>query len=507
MTFHDINQIRKEGRLEEARERAMAWLQEEPQERWARKAMAWVIHDELKRLLGAWDRRKAFDALLAELRGLDLESDDQVLWERCGWILADWLAKTAILQEGVGVSDIAPYLEWWAAVPSPRPRAADRALMRAILPLAGKVSGWETLLRYWDLAGLDEDDYQMQEKDGKRYMSLAERVYTALGKSLARRLEEYVREGMDPAESPVWQALSEKWLGELEAKQEEQKDWVWVRYCLVKIYRSLGRVEEAKPLAIPLVKQKSRDFWVWHMMASLEEEGTERQRAFLAKALLCGAKPEFLVRVREEMAACLIRAENYAGAKAEISHLAATRKQQGWSLPPRVKKWMDASWYAGAQPEAAQPYASWAGMADEWLMEDLPLRVGVVYDVDQRGTSGWVVVEEGIFCRVLMEGLGEGQLVEMRMEFVDKRWRVRQARLAADQKQEHPMRRIYVGKAVRKPDWEHAFVGDAFVPPVLAKDLVHGQEVGVAAVWSYHRAKEKWGWKVVRWKAVEELRR
>ena len=84
MSFKEINDLRKSGRLQEALYMATAELNEEPDNIWAKRAAAWVYYAYIKSNCNP----ESFDVFvdyLQKIRNLVLDKDEAMLFDNCAW--------------------------------------------------------------------------------------------------------------------------------------------------------------------------------------------------------------------------------------------------------------------------------------------------------------------------------------------------------------------------------------------------------------------------------------
>jgi hypothetical protein len=161
----------------------------------------------------------------------------------------------------------------------------------------------------------------------------------------------------------------------------------WFPYYYGKLLIENGDFARARQFVVSIVKSKPNEFWVWDVMASTfeHEQGDERLWC-LCRALTCRAREDFLVRVRQRLAALLVQKQLFDAARTEIVAIVNVRESKNWKIPPEVQSWMQASWYreAAAGNDNAELYQSAAACADALLYDASDWTPAVVTGSNQK---------------------------------------------------------------------------------------------------------------------------
>jgi hypothetical protein len=133
------------------------------------------------------------------------------------------------------------------------------------------------------------------------------------------------------------------------------------------VLRRLGKYEEAAKALSGVIKVKRNEFWVWAEAGRLHvHDDPDLALACFCRALECPADPEFLVKVRRELAELLAEREEFSQASLEIKAAADARLAQGWGLGRELEQLMGESWYEH-EPASAEDskryYAAHSGEA------------------------------------------------------------------------------------------------------------------------------------------------
>jgi len=239
----------------------------------------------------------------------------------------------------------------------------------------------------------------------------------------------------------------------IEAHAARYHDNLWITLDRVKLAIHTGeKIDEAKTLMQTLLHKKPRDFWVWDTTAKLVTD-PDMIIACLCRALACpGAKPEFLVNVRTQLARELYKLGLIPEVKCEIEQVVAIRENLGWAIPPAILAFRSKADYQSANCPASNDslYATYIPKTKDILS------------------------------------------------------------LSAMQPRQHPRRpqaevntttgdKCEFSGIVKLHAKGFAFVGDVFISPTLvaANSLNHGDKIAGKAIMAQKEGKAESGWKAV----------
>lgn len=185
---------------------------------------------------------------------------------------------------------------------------------------------------YW--CGLDhlqaKDFLPFQTTSGVKIISLAEKLSNAIAKYL---LESKQKD------------LIADFIPKLQALYSAHPDYVYPPYYLTLLYMEIGEYDEAQQVLLPFIRKKSRDFWVWQLMAKLHSD-IETKLACLCKAIVCGSrKEEMLVSLYEEAAGVFKQANELAMAKWLYNRAITLRQSNNWRISHELMDITRQNWY------------------------------------------------------------------------------------------------------------------------------------------------------------------
>lgn len=181
-----------------------------------------------------------------------------------------------------------------------------------------------------------------------------------------------------------------EWIKEVSEKHQEL---FYVKYYYVKLLLQLANFEEAKILALNLVKTKPKEFWVWHLLALCFQNSPTLQFSAYAKALSCGGQEEMLIGLRLELAEKLINRGNWANAKYEIEKIKIIRIQNGWSIPEKIKNWEIKQEFQSAI-SSQMDYAIMSMEIEDFLWADNPSFLVVLTEINQKTKTAFYWSED-----------------------------------------------------------------------------------------------------------------
>lgn len=233
-----------------------------------------------------------------------------------------------------------------------------------MLQLAVRLGGANHLkmvpfLRLWGLENFRPDDFERYEPEaGKSFPALVEKAAQQAGKEAAHegRLEdiEYI-------------------LPFLEQASARYSDNVWLKHLRVKSLRGLGRLDDARSLAIEFVKSKTSEYWAWELLGDLQPDAPLRIACY-CKALLCSDDDAFVSGLRIKLAQHLVEAGHHAEAKGEISRVLRHKREAGHRVSSELSAMEASDWFS--QTTLIDPnrelYTRHAASAEDILFSNLP---------------------------------------------------------------------------------------------------------------------------------------
>ena len=289
--------------------------------------------------------------------------------ERLGWTLRGLLA--AFGKANVPAAAVGEVLA--AMLPLPLagvPGKGHSVLLQAALKHRDVLTAdW---LSWWNGNGLRPEDWQPEElPDGRRAaLTLAEQLYGARTRCLLA------------ANPPDEDAINDI-LPQLDQASERLPTAQWLPYYKAKLQLRLhSNPAEVLKLLLPVVRQKSGEFWAWQLLSeTLEATDPAAALACLYKASTCGSEEKFLGKVRLKLARLL--ADTHPGeARWQLNQASATYAAEGWSLKGEALP-LAARLAAYPAVPAEDAHREWRALAEQTTYGDLPWQPVVLQSISE----------------------------------------------------------------------------------------------------------------------------
>jgi hypothetical protein len=367
-----VTELRKAGQLDAALTQGLAELAGRPADVWAKRNLAWVYHDRMK--LVASENSFEFLQALAAVAKLEFGPEEEMLYPNIiwqivkrlyalakatypitGWVKARVNDTDTLTRSTLPASDSRfrhqteahQLLAQAVRLPYAIPSEAHSALLKAMLHLKEKACPLKLLLASPLSDVLRPEDYQGEEFQGKNQMPLAEQAYMALARELLANASQY-------------SFAIASFLPQLDATIDWYPGYKWLPFFKAKLQLASGDAAAALPTLLPIVRQKSGEFWTWNLLAeTLEDTDPPAALACLYRASTCGSEEKFLGKLRLKLARLL--ADTYPGeARYQLDKAQTTYAAEGWSLKGETLLLaMQLQAYPGAPAEAAAGRANY----------------------------------------------------------------------------------------------------------------------------------------------------
>lgn len=486
-TIKDITAKCKAGEIAEAYEIALLDWNAEPDNAWTQREVGWALYYFIKADVENKKKDAFYEHLdkLAELTLLDLNSD-RLIYENVLWKIAEYV-------KGIQADDLASISELFNKIQDYRfaPSRPYSYLLQNCL----KFEGWGQMvdfIEWWNLYNLLPEDYeQFQLENGRKVMSLAERVYIAYSKALIKLGD---------------QERIAAFIPQLETLMETHPDMLYPGYFCGKllIAQGAGR-DEALEKVVPFVRKKVNEFWAWQLMSDIYRDEPQKQLACLLRAVHCKTQESFLGKIRIRLAELYINNQDLGRAKFHIDKVSTCYLQQGWKLPGQLQQWSWQNWLQATQPDGSDPF-DYKPITDQMLFSELSeclaivtyvdtkaRRAALVYGMKQRTMAKYghwsLTPKEGIVLKVKYTPEGENLNI-----------------ISVEQAQgpfKLPFVKIVTGTVDKKSNNPFAFLKtgaeDIFLSPsIVSKYNLMGKEVvTIAAVYDFNKKKNEWNWSCI----------
>ncbi|MCQ3977626.1 MAG: hypothetical protein DPW09_29720 [Anaerolineae bacterium] len=533
-----ITQLRKEGKLDEALALTREALAGEPDNLWNKRAAGWVFYECCKNAIQAKDYQAA-ESYLAEFDGLALPEDDEVIHKQMTWLRGQLASHTAEKPRnphalarhyqqlshkfpGNGLSigwdlyhdlkaldsakqssnEIAlEFLRVYAQLNIEKPSLLHSLMLTLAVKLIDNPAKLLDFVKWWGLENLRPEDFERQTQEDRTYYSLAEKLATALSKSI----EDQRSAGDASLALPLLERLGNQY-----------PDNIWMRYHQGKLLLLSDQSDAATALIIPVVRAKMSESWAWELLADLHPDDPDIELACLCRALQSRQEEQYLVKIRLRLAAVLADRQDYPAAKCEAEKVQAVYESSNWKLPRELTNLLNAPWYANTVPAAdnTELYRTHAPQAEALVLADLPSINGVISrqqpDRDDKPGRTLISYKEGDTIAVIpvkhkqFKWLKKAELgTPVAFRLADDAGRSRLLTLERRQGEPWDVFDPFTGrfKAVKQFGFvqDDATGHDIFIPPYLVADhqLADGQTISGRAEYSEDPKKKQMGWRAV----------
>jgi hypothetical protein len=384
------------------------------------------------------------------------------------------------------------------SLPFPKPSKAYSFLLKSLHKGLKDSQYYREVINWWELENFLPEDFEKEELNGRKIMSLAEQVLIGYSKQLLPSKADI------HFDQEVDLEAMRRFIPFLNGIISKYPSLTFLPYFEAKLMIAAGQGEDASRAILPFARQKQNEYWVWQVLAESYPGNPENQIACYARALTCSTKEEFLVNIRIELAELLIQEEMYSEAKFEIEKSYEVRALHGWRIPSKVLAWRKADWFqqTESRTDNSNLYSKYSALTNEILYQDIPSQFGFINFVNPIKRIAGFVVSRSISGTFRWDQLGEkpsvGQSIELRLlerNGESGKWFKVLAVKGSDRALGVELVQQFSGKLYRRAGWVFGLVDDVFIPPNLVKenglksdDLVFGK-----AVLSFDRKKGRWG--------------
>ena len=470
VTFQEINNLRKQGKLGEAYRLAREALQNAPDDLWLNRAMGWVLYDLIK-------------------RELQTVSDDE----------EDGIGGDSASSD-LNFERIQRYFAEYQRLQLPLDDAMIRSQMLRLAAKAQK-AGWRGFLEFvewWGLEHLSEQDWQPQQmQNGRELPSLAQSVLYGLGRTL---------KSLDPHDSRIG------WIYEwLQEGQRRYPNDQWLMRSSALALAKLGRLDEAREAMRQVLRRNPREWWRWKDMAEMLEDD-EPDQAIMCYYRACALERDKtkLVGVYVRLAQLLAQQSRFAEAAWCAKIARDTRESKGWKIPQELHELLNADWFAAHEnaPKPKVPTDRFATLFVQGVSEaNVQLKRAVLdHHNAEKGIAYFLwSAREGspVSYRAFpnIQNAPVGSMAEVEIAPVEGRTVVVDCRLIPFEEIPN-FARLVRGRVSRRAEQGHGFVvadnGERyFAPPSVVGTQPNGASVEAICVYKYNQKRDQESWVVV----------
>ena len=492
-SFQNIMKLRKSGKLSEALEKANQALDNQPDDIWNKRAIAWVYYDFMKK---EW-QNKNFDNFISwldKLLELDLPEEEKMVFDTTLILLNKWVyfllkqkekdySKINLLFEKVKKFNISKNEESYFYIL----KAFHKSYKNH------KPDKYIEFIDWWGIENFREEDYLPTEYNDRKIMSIVEQVYIAYSKALLSNAQKY-------------KSKIPGFIKKLDELIKEHPEYKYPPYYKAKFLLLTNEKEKFLDIFIPFVKKNKNVSWVWDVLADGFDD-IDKKIACLSKAMLLNNSGQYLVKVRKKLADLFIQKGMYAEAKTEIKKFISTYKKEGWKIPFDVDFfYLTQDWYLNTpeKQDNRDLYYKYQNLADDIIYADIPKKLIVVEYINRKKniinfigdnfTHGFFKYNKKTYNPRI------GDILQVRLKKIGEEgfYKLLTMNIMPEDTPFDAIKVVEGDLIIHRKGF--GFLDDTFVPPQLikAQNLTHGQFLTAKALLSYNKKKDSWNWKVVK---------
>ena len=498
MPAKEIKELRQSGKLEEALEMALAELDSQPDNIWAKRNIAWVYYDFAKQNTLP-EKFDVFSSYISKIIELALPEDEKMIFDNSAWLIIK-MGYALLKMNNVGIEKYDAILSHLKQFNLTKPSESYSALFKMFHKIFKENPlKYVELADWWNFENFRKEDYEKERlPDGKSVMSIVEQAYIAYARHLLPRQ-------LPNGETYFYKEKATAFLLMLDKIEETHPEYEYPSYFKAKLLLATGEKDNILSSLLPFAKKKRNVFWVWDVLSEAFISDPEKVLACYSKALLCAAKEEMLVNVRQKIASIYVKKEMWDEAKTEILSIQKVRSENNWPIPVQITNWTSQPWFSSAKEKRDNKdiYRKYAIVADEILFYDIPEKTVIVTFVNsERKILNFIASEKefGFFkYDRFLRNVKIGETLKIR---VLKKESSGSYHVATVKKHEDlEFKRMFVkefhGVARINEGNNFGFVDDVFLAAGFCdrNKLINGGKISGKAVKTFDTRKNKWGWK------------
>lgn len=492
MVYNSVTVLRKEGKLEEALQLARQNLNANPQDLESKLTLGWVYYDFLKKFAIEGDFN-SFMEYFKNISTLGLPEVPNLLFDSLAWPIRSLIEALMLRKQWnfIQANQLFSVLKTFSFT---RPSETFSLLIRTLNQGFQNYNTYIEVLDWCTLDNFEAQDYIEPFYNERKSMALVEQIHINYAKSLLQT-DALLEKGKRREKLQEFQErLSQLML--------RYPNYVYPAYYRSKILLELGDREQALEVFLPFARLKSKNYWVWQMLADLYHDNEPYAFSCYCKALSLPSKDEFLIKVRQEFCSLLIENKMYVEARTEISKILEVSKANSMPVPGQVSQWIKQPWYEMVRESDNNYllYKRYKGIAEELLYQDIePIIIvaefihydkKILHFIQSKNLAGFFKYEGFIKDPVV------GELFEARLKkegdngfYVVQTLKRAKDAVCEAVKSGHGVVRIL-------PEGI-GFIGDVyFDKQLLEKNFITNESaIQYKAFIVYNKKRKQWGWK------------
>ncbi len=254
MSFKEINELRRDNKLDEALEKAIQALESDAENIWNKRAASWVYYEYLKKY-SEHNSFDAFKAILLKLKELQLPEDEKMVFDNSAWQIGR-LIYNLQKQDPVSYSKINEVFDIIKEFHFTKPSESYSFIYKAFHKGYQNWSKYLEFADWWNFENFRQEDYQSEEYNGRAMMPLAEKAFIAYAKKLleGEPLDAYgQRRDIDKDRIRSFLPLLDELI-------EQYPYFKYSSFYKAKLLLALGDDKNVLSAFLPFARQKRNDF-------------------------------------------------------------------------------------------------------------------------------------------------------------------------------------------------------------------------------------------------------
>lgn len=492
MSFDEIKKLRKEGKLEEALQIALAAYQQNSEDIWNKRSLAWIYYDFAKSYAQK-NKVDNFLEIIQKIKELELPKDEKMIFDNLIFAYLT-LLKHLYKQENINYSKAQKIKASLSGLPFTVPSQNFSLLIDGLHKTFKGSNYYPQLTEKSFFKFLRDEDFLPTEYNGKKIMPLAEKIYTAYCKALVKGELTF---SLNTTEYKPNKAKITNFLPKLQSLIEQYPDYTYLPYFKAKMEILLGN--DALKTFLPFAKKKQKDYWVWQLLSEILCNDEELEFACLCKALSLNSQEKFWGNIRINLAQKFIDKQLFNEAKTEIESIIAEKTKNKQKIPNKIKEWTTQEWYQKASKKTSNNdvYRKHISLAENILFSDIEEEIIVVQKVNKNNKILNFIKNKqktGFFkYEKILQNPQIGDVLTVRLEAKDNGF---YKLLSAKKGGTNDCLKKFAGKIKITPkgfgfvkDVEDIFISSE---EIKKNNIKNGQQIHGKAVLSFDKKKQKW---------------
>ena len=498
----DIKKLRQEGKLDDALKMAQEEFEAAPTNDWTKRNLAWVHESYCKKYAEDGNYQDFINSIRA-LINLGVNETEPMLINAIGWRFRSMLSNLENCIDGNDerIRVLNEMFELVRKFHFEKPSETYSVLFKAFLKYKDIWPEFKEFCEWWDFDRFRPKDYVCEEfaSGKKESCCLVERAYIAYSKCLLK-------------DSTKDSEKIKAFVNKLESLAKEHPEMDYPGYFAGKLMIALNENgNDIVAIIRPFIQKRKNEFWAWQLLAeSVKENDRDLYLASLLRAIHCGTKDDFLVKIRLMLIEEFVSRQAFCHATQQLTLYCQTKRAQksNWLPTGEVRVYLEKPWYEQYRSAQSEPFPiDYMALTNNVLFGDTPEQACVVSFINTDKHIANVVYgkkKEGFFKYDSSLCPKIGMKLSIRIQEISKNGyiKVLSARISSESDEELDYYKEVEGTVIynKNKDIYSFKSGDiiCFIPPyyVSQQSLVKDQSIKAFILYTYNKKKEKYMWKI-----------